>query len=48
MVTIGYDTVGNLVVLSLYDSPAQDYTSYTNRNTSITGNYNRLTLLQQR
>ena len=34
VVTIGYDTVGKFVgSITLYDSPAQDYTSYTNRNT---------------
>ncbi|MFN3271249.1 MAG: S41 family peptidase [Cloacibacterium caeni] len=33
VVTIGYDTVGKFVgSITLYDSPAQDYTSYTNRN----------------
>ena len=34
VVTIGYNTVGKFVgSITLYDSPAQDYTSYTNRNT---------------
>ena len=34
VVTIGYDTVGKFVgSITLYDSPAQDYTSYANRNT---------------
>jgi len=34
VVTIGYDTVGKFVgSITLYDSPAQDYTYYTNRNT---------------
>ena len=34
VVTIGYDTVGKFVgSITLYDSPTQDYTSYTNRNT---------------
>lgn len=35
VVTIGYDTVGKYVgSITLYDSPAQDYTSFTNRNTT--------------
>ena len=34
VVTIGYDTVGKFVgSITLYDSPAQDYTSYANKNT---------------
>lgn len=35
IVTVGYDTVGKYVgSITLYDSPAQQYTSFTNRNTA--------------